>query len=92
MNQRHHIEVILHGIKKADFLIAAVTLVGGVFQNGEPERKLVGLCHRCRLTKGIVARGVVNDQNFSIVSVEIIGNPAQNLLNRFFMVVGDDKD
>src|SRR5689334_17906328 len=92
MKERDHVEALVYSVVEADFLIAAVTLVDWIVQDGQGERRLSGTFDVIRLLEGGVAGGIVDDEDLGIVFGKRRRQPADHLLDGPRRIVSDDKD
>jgi len=93
VNQSDEIEPVLDGVVEAYLLISPVSLIHRIEQHGQRKRERFGPPQHFSVIKGSVRRAVVDNQNLDLVIVQQArGNPLQRRLDRFFGVVGDDKD
>ena len=78
---------------EADLLIAAIALVDRVEQHRHRERQRLLGNRLVPFRKGIVLRGVVDDQGFDIViRAERLRNPGQDAADRLLCIISDDED
>src|SRR5579862_518629 len=91
MDERHDVKAILNGIVEADLLVAAITLADRVEEDGYGKGAAILL--RCaRPGEGLVARAVINDQNFRVVLGERGRNAGHDLLDGTLGVIGNNED
>jgi len=92
MDQGDQIKAVSDGVLKFDFLISALALIDGIFQNREFERELSIDPDFVGLFKRVVGRTVIDNQDFGVVDVQRFRNFRQHILNGFFVIKGDDED
>ena len=95
VDQRDEIKPVLDGVAVAEFLVAAVTLVFGVAQDGNLEAAVVVMGPDVveAGVEGVVRRGVVDDEDFDVFGRRRRrGDAVEHPGERRFRVVGDDEN
>src|ERR1700683_3320636 len=92
MNQGDDVESIFNRVTKSYFLVASIPLIHGIMQEGQGEWHLARAFQIMRPIEGLISRGVVDDQEFRVVTRERSGDPADDLLNGSLRIVGHDEN
>ena len=91
MDEGDEVESVVDGVAVAELLVAAVALVEGGAEDGDPEA-FDGFLVSEAGGEGVVFRGVVDDEDFDVAAAQLLGDAAQYAADGFFGIVGDDED
>ena len=91
MKEGDDIEVVIDSVTVSELLVATISLVFGVTEDGDFEiASVIFVLQSCR--EGGILGGVVNDQNFYPRPPQFRGDAIEDIVDRFLGIVSNDEN